>query len=337
AVRYFLLGAFAAAVWLFGAALLYGATGSTRLVDIGQHIRSGAADLPLAAAAMALLVAGLAFKLAAVPLHTWAADAYQGAITPVTLFMAVVVKSAAMLALLRLLLLAFGMDDARQGQGGWASLLAGLSALSMVVGNLAALGQRNLKRMLAYSSIAHAGYLLLGAVAAAHGQHQAVAAVLYYLAAYAFSSLLAFGGLMLLGSRGKEAVDLDDVRGAGRVHPLLALPLTLGALSLLGFPPTAGFVGKYLVFVAAVQADAALWPLLGLGLLSSLVGAAYYLRVVMVLFSDPQSSDGRCLAQPMVARGMYVALGVAVYALLHLGLLPASLLDWSLRAAQALG
>ena len=254
AVKYFLLGSFAAAILLFGSALLYGATGHTDLAGIQQVVAAGEADPTLAVLALVMLIVGLAFKLGAVPFHMWVPDAYEGACTPVTTFMSVGVKAAAVAVLVRVLVGAFG-DPASMGlYTGWTPVIVLLAVATMVYGNLAALAQTSVKRMLAYSSVAHAGYILVGLAAVHEVGSFAVSSVLYYIAAYTVSNVLAFGSLILMGSKGKEAVSYDDLAGAGRRHPMAAFPFVIGVLSLLGMPPTAGFFGKYYVFSAAVQA-----------------------------------------------------------------------------------
>jgi len=257
AVKYFLLGSFAAAILLFGSALLYGATGQTDLAGIREVIAAGRADSILTILALVMLIVGLTFKVGAVPFHMWVPDAYEGAATPVTTFMSVGVKAAAVAVLVRVLVGAFGDPSTMSLYTGWTPVIILLSVVSMVFGNVAALAQSSVKRMLAYSSVAHAGYILVGLAAAHEAGSAAVSSVLYYMGAYTVSNVLAFGSLILMGSKGKEAVSYEDLAGAGRRHPLAALPFVIGVLSLLGMPPTAGFFGKYYVFSAAVQAAAA--------------------------------------------------------------------------------
>src|SRR5690606_21346937 len=247
AMKYFLLGSFAAAILLFGSALAYGATGHTDFAGISEVVRAGGANVSVVLLALVLLIVGLAFKVSAVPFHMWTPDAYEGAVTPATSFMSVAVKSAAFAVLVRVLITGFGDPASMDAAGGWPALIAGLSVLTMIVGNFAAVVQSSVKRMLAYSSIAHAGYVLL-ALAAAHAVGEsAISAVFFYLLAYTVSNSLAFGSLILLGSYGKESVSYADLAGAGRRHPLAALPMLLAVLSLMGFPPTAGFFAKYYV------------------------------------------------------------------------------------------
>src|SRR5574342_525571 len=257
AFKYFILGAFSSALFLYGTALVFGATGSTRLADVA---RGGGG--PLLLGGLALDTAGLAFKVAAVTFHVWTPDVYEGAPAPVTAFMAAGVKAAAFAVLARTMLAAFAGAPAAPA-GGFGGLLALLAVLTMAGGNLLAVPQRSVKRMLAYSSIAHAGYLVVGVVAAgrAAARQQALASVLFYLAIYTASAIGAFAVVGALERRGstpsdepEDAWDLDRLAGLGRRRPLLAAAMAVFMLSLAGVPPTAGFVAKLLVFKAAVAA-----------------------------------------------------------------------------------
>ncbi len=333
AIKYFLLGSFAAAILLFGSALLYGATGHTDLAGIGAAISGGTADVRLSLLGMLLVIVGLAFKVSAVPFHMWTPDAYEGAITPATTFMAVGVKAAAFAVLVRVLLVSFGDDLSASGDTGWPPVLAGLAAVTMIYGNIAAVAQSSVKRMLAYSSIAHAGYILVGVVAAFRVGETAVISVLYYLMAYTVSNALAFGALICLGSRGKEAVSYEDLAGVGRRHPAAALPFVLGVLSLLGMPPTAGFFGKYYVFNAAVQAGGGMVWLAVLGVLTSAIGAYYYLRVIVYMFMK-QPQAGAPVAVPMRSGYVITALVLSGYFVLRMGMAPSAYLDMAIEAAH---
>jgi NADH-quinone oxidoreductase subunit N len=339
ALKYFLLGSFAAAIFLFGAALLYGATGHTDLVGIGQALAAGgeAVSIPLVLLGLMLVLVGLLFKVSAVPFHMWTPDAYEGAVTPATTFMSVVVKAAAFAVLVRTLFVSFSDSLAANFDTGWPSALAGFAVVTMVYGNLAAVVQKNVKRMLAYSSIAHAGYVLIGvsAMFSAEGRSEAVSAVLYYLVAYTVSNALAFGSLIALGSYGREAVDYEDLAGAGRRHPLIAVPFILGVLSLMGLPPTAGFLGKWYVFSAALGAGPELiWPVV-IGVLMSVVGAYYYLRVIVFMFMKAPE-PGAEIAVPMRSGYVVVALVISGYLVLQLGVLPAEAIELALAAARSL-
>ena len=207
-----------------------------------------------------------------------------------------------------------------------------LAVISMVYGNLAAIAQSSVKRMLAYSSIAHAGYILVGIAAASEVGTFAVSAVLYYMAAYTFSNVLAFGSLILMGSKGKEAVSYADLAGAGRRHPMAAFPFVIGVLSLLGLPPTAGFFGKYYVFSAAVQAGGPMVWIAVLGVLASVIGAYYYLKVIVYLFMKEPEEDAP-IAVPMQSWYVVVALIFAGYYVMKLGIFPSQYLDWAVAAA----
>ena len=335
AVKYFLLGSFAAAILLFGSALLYGATGHTDLPGIGQVVAAGEADATLTVLALVMLIVGLTFKLGAVPFHMWVPDAYEGAATPVTTFMSVGIKAAAVAVLLRVLVGAFG-DPASMGlYTGWTPVIMLLAVITMVYGNLAALAQTSVKRMLAYSSVAHAGYILVGLAAVHEVGSFAVSSVLYYIAAYTFSNVLAFGSLILMGSKGKEAVSYDDLAGAGRRHPVAAFPFVIGVLSLLGMPPTAGFFGKYYVFSAAVQAGGPMIWVAVIGVLASAVGAYYYLKVIVYLFMREPEED-QPIAVPMRSMYVTVALVLAGYYVVKMGITPSRYLDWAVSAASSL-
>jgi NADH-quinone oxidoreductase subunit N len=339
-IKYFLLGSFAAAIFLFGAALLYGGTGFTDLERIGGVIRAQAADGRLVVMGMLLLLVGLLFKISAVPFHMWTPDAYEGAVTPATTFMAVVVKTAAFGVLLRVVLYCFSDELTAASTTGWPGVVAPLAALTMVYGNVAAVMQTSVKRMLAYSSIAHAGYILIGIVTLsspdAEVRQTAVSGVLFYLLAYTVSNVLAFGSLIAIGSYGKEAVSYEDLAGVARRHPMMALPFILGVLSLMGFPPTAGFFGKWYVFSAAVAAgDDYLW-LVVLGMLSSVIGAYYYLRVIVFMFMKVPEA-GRPVAVPMRSGYVVAALVLSGYFVLKMGVTPTRYIEMALSAASTLG
>jgi NADH-quinone oxidoreductase subunit N len=336
ALKYFLLGSFAAALMLFGGALLYGATGHTDLVGIGREIATGARagnSGPLALVGIVLVLVGLAFKVSAVPFHMWTPDAYEGAPTPATAYMAVAVKSAAFAVLLRVLIAAFG-DAKVAGWGtGWQTPLWVLAVLSMVVANLVAGRQQSVKRMLAYSSIAHAGYALVGVVAVS-GRPEASASVLYYLLAYTVSTAGAFGSLILCGSRGAEASSYADLAGVGKRHPAAALAFSLFLLSLAGAPPTAGFFGKLFVFKAAV--DGGLYWITLIGLVNSVIGAYYYLRVLVFMYMR-EPEPGAPIATPMRSGYVSVALVIAAILVIVLGVLPGTSLDVVAKAALSGG
>jgi NADH-quinone oxidoreductase subunit N len=332
-LKYYLLGSFAAAILLFGMALLYGATGHTDLAGIGEKIASGTADPKLVLMATLLVIVGLAFKVSAVPFHAWTPDVYEGAPTPSTAFMSVVVKTAAFVSLLRVLVLTFGGELSANPSTGWPVVLAAIAAITMVYGNVAAVLQTSVKRMLAYSSIAHAGYILVGVVASAFVGESARSAVLFYLLAYTVSNALAFGSLILIGSRGREAVSYEDLAGVGRRHPMIAVPFVVAILSLMGFPPTGGFFAKYYIFSSAVEAGGGMIALVVLGLLSSLCGAYYYLRVLVFLFMK-QPAEGAVVAIPMKSDYVVVAISVSCLLVAVMGLLPSFWIDLAVAAAK---
>jgi len=327
-LKYFLLGSFAAALTLMGGALLYGATGHTDFLGIGQSIATigkphSLVQAPVVLVALALVVAGLAFKISAVPFHMWTPDAYEGAPTPSTTYMAVAVKSAAFAVLLRILVVGFG-DPRLMGWGtGWPQVVAWLAVLSMVVANVIAGRQESVKRMLAYSSIAHAGYALVGVVAIM-GSEQGTSSVLFYMLTYTVSTVGAFGALILCGRRGAEAVSYEDLAGLGKRHPAVALAFSFFLLSLAGVPPTAGFFGKLYVFSAAV--DSQLNVLAVIGLLNSVLGAYYYLRVMVYMYMR-EPEPGAPIATPMRSGFVVAALILAAVFVLVFGILPSSSLD----------
>jgi NADH-quinone oxidoreductase subunit N len=327
ALKYLLLGAFASGFLLYGMALLYGQAGTTSLAGLRDYVASlGGEFPPLLLAGLGLMIIGFGFKVALVPFHMWTPDAYEGAPTSVTAFMSVGAKTAGFAALGRVLLYALG-----DLHGDWVWLLAALAALTMTVGNLAALRQTNLKRMLAYSSIAHAGYILAGLAA---GSQLGTSAILFYLFAYAFMNVGAFAVLIAVGrlegsARGGET--LDGLTGLSARKPGLAVAMALFMLSLAGVPPLVGFLAKLHVFSAAVQAGL-IW-LAVFGVINSVISAYYYLRVVVVMFmkEGEQTED----TQAPVCLALQVGLGVAATAIVVLGLWPAPILDLARQAATA--
>jgi NADH-quinone oxidoreductase subunit N len=327
ALKYFLLGAFASGFFLYGIALLYGATGTTNLVRLGQALASpGAARDPLVLAGLALLLVGFGFKASAVPFHQWVPDVYEGAPTAVAALIATGSKAAAFAALLRVLV------ALRVLQGDWTALLWTLAVLTMTVGNVVALVQSNVKRLLAYSSVAHVGYML---VAVAAGVALGTPVVLFYLVVYSVATVGAFGVILLLekgepGAR-EEALALDAYAGLGARHPGLALLLTLFLLALMGMPPTAGFVGKLYIFSAAVGRGFV--GLAVIAVLNSVVGVYYYLRLVVYMYMrEPEGAPVRAVCPP--AAGL--ALAVCGWLTLQLGLWPGPVLGLAQRAVAPL-
>jgi NADH-quinone oxidoreductase subunit N len=322
ALKYFLLGAFSTGFVLYGIALLYGATGRIDLPGIGDALVAtpdGGPD-PLILVGGALLLIGLAFKIAAVPFHFWAPDVYQGTTAPVAGFMATGTKAAAFAMLLRVVSSAFNQPPFKTQ---WIEVVSVLAILTMVLGNLLALAQQNIKRMLAYSSIANAGYLMVAL--AAFGTNGSGAASLYfYLAVYAFMTIGAFAVAALVGRQGEsdQGFALQAYAGLARRRPYLAAAMALFMLSLTGIPPAAGFMAKFYIFRDAVRAG--LIPLAAIGLLASVIGAFYYLRVVVQMyFRDPAPEESAISLSPADA----VAIGVAAIAVLVIGLFPSGLLE----------
>ncbi len=319
AMKYFLMGAFASAILLYGMALVYGAVGTTNLAGIDRAIAASAPGMqqgdPIFVIGMVMIVVAFVFKVGAVPFHMWTPDAYQGAPTPITAFMAAAVKAAAFATVLRVLMTSF--PSYKGGGNGWVYLLSGISAVTMIFANLVALRQDNVKRMLAYSSIAHAGYLLLGVVAVGVVGAEARTALLYYLLAYTFTTVGAFGVVAWIGSRGNERLLIDDWSGLASRHPAMALAMTVFLLSLGGFPPTAGFFGKFYLFKAAMQRSE-LYPLVIVGVASSVVSVYYYLRVVMAMYFRPAHRP----PEPIKSSTLQWALALSVIGVLALGLLP---------------
>ncbi|MEK6768117.1 MAG: NADH-quinone oxidoreductase subunit N [Gemmatimonadota bacterium] len=312
ALKYFLLGAFASAFFLYGIALVYGATGTTKLAVMGLQVSSlGIAKHPMLVAGLGLLFIGFAFKVAAVPFHMWAPDVYDGAPSPVTAFMAAAVKAAAFGAFVRLLLMGFSSMHPS-----WDLVIWWLAAVTMAVGNLVALAQRNLKRMLAYSSVAHAGYLLTALVS---GSLAGAAAFLFYLLFYTLMTVGAFAVLIAKGRGGERDVTTDDLAGLAESDPFLAFAMAVCMLSLLGFPGTAGFIGKWYILTSATGSGYAV--LAAVLVLTSVVSAGYYLPVIMAMYMKPRLHEQAHaeVKLPGLVRGMLVAV---VAALLLFGVWP---------------
>jgi len=325
ALKYFLLGAFASGFLLYGIALVYGATAATNLSQIGAQVRTlGLGGSPMLLIGLGLLLVGFGFKVAAVPFHMWAPDVYDGSPTPVTGYMATAVKAAAFAALLRVLAESF--SDVRA----WQQIVWWLAVATMVVGNLIALAQRTVKRMLAYSSIAHAGYLL---VAVAARSSLGSAAFVFYLVAYSLTTLAAFALLAAKGRDGERDVLIDDLAGLATRRPWHALALAVCMLSLLGFPGTAGFIGKWYILVAATTARQL--PLAAVLVLTSVVSAGYYLPVIMAMYMQPEPSE-QAHAGMRLGRLGGVVVAVSVAGLLVLGVRPNRLLDLARTSGDGL-
>lgn len=318
-IKYFLLGSFATAFFLYGVALMYGATQSTSIPQIAASLSSGNSGA-LVFTATALMLIGLGFKVAAAPFHVWTPDVYEGAPAPIVALMSTGPKAAAFAVLLRVL---FGTSATN-----WFWLVWISAALSMTLGNLGALVQNNVKRMLAYSSIAHAGYLL---VAFAAGKEIGLTAAIFYTAAYAAMNVGAFAVVSHFGSTGEKYVTIDDYAGLGRRSPLLAFTLTIFMLSLIGIPLTGGFFAKYYVFSAALQENL-IWLTI-IGVVNSAIAAYYYLRLIVVMYMREPSVD---TAPEPVSPAMSAALVLAAIATLYLGIVPSSVLNYATRGAQEL-
>ena len=327
AVKYFLLGAFASAFFLYGLALVYGATGSIRLGDIREAAVSNGGDL-LLVLGLALLVVGLLFKASVAPFHTWTPDVYQGAPTPVTAFMAACTKVAAFGAILRLLYVAFGTSEWT-----WRPLIYGVAIVSMIVGSVLGLTQTDLKRMLAYSSIAHAGFLLTGVIGLSSGGGSGLAATMFYLLTYGLTTIGAFAVLTLVRDGDGEASHLSQWAGLAARSPLTAAVMSLFLLALAGIPLTAGFTAKFAVFRAAIEAGA--WPLALVALLCSAIAAFFYLRVIVLMYFSPPAADGPTVGVPGLPTT--IVLAVTATATLALGILPGAVLDLAQQAARFVG
>jgi NADH-quinone oxidoreductase subunit N len=340
AIKYFLLGSFSSAILLFGLAFVLGFTGSTQVDGIAavlEDVVAGSQALPLALAmGLALLSVGVLFKIAAVPFHYWTPDAYQGSPTPVTGYLSVGPKVAAFALILRLFV--EGLVPLR---GEWAAIVAVLAVVTMTVGNLAALGQDNIKRMLAYSSIAHTGYIMVGLVVFATAESPAVAAsgvqsVLFYAFAYAFMNLGAFAVVAALQRRPGVTSQIATFTGLGYRAPVLALTMTVFLLSLTGIPPLAGFFAKAMILLGALEVGGAMSWLAVIMMLNAAAAAFYYLRVVVYMYMRKPAEDA-----PQVSIGGYTRVGLVIAATLTIviGLFPAvteAVLDWTEAAAVAL-
>jgi NADH-quinone oxidoreductase subunit N len=314
AMKYFLIGSFASALLLYGVALLYGVTGSTSFASLRAGFDGNSA---MAVIGAGLVLVGFAFKISSVPFHQWTPDVYEGAPSVVTAFMSVTVKTAAMATLLRVVGLAFGPLDEAMTQVLWV-----LAALSMIVGNVMAVIQDNVKRLLAYSSIAHAGYLLVGLVA---GSPAGTSAVIFYLVAYTFMNLGAFAVVVALAQRGADCERIESFAGLSRNRPALAALMSLFMLALAGIPPTVGFFAKFTIFVAAV--DAGQVPLAVIGVLMSVVSVYYYLRIpVLMYMREPGDETPR----GALSSGEIIVLAVCAVAVLFLGVFPNAGVFWPL-------
>jgi NADH-quinone oxidoreductase subunit N len=324
ALKYFLLGSFATAFLLYGIAWVYGITGSTNIDAIRQALLNNmpTISLPAIGASAALMFVGFAFKVSAAPFQIWAPDVYQGAPAPVSAFMSAGPKAAAFAVFVRVFLTAFGPIAER-----WEPILWASALLTMIIGNFAALTQTNIKRMLAYSSIAHAGYVMVAITA--HSE-AGTAAVMFYLFSYAFMNVGAFALVADYSRKNEQFVNISDLAGIGQKQPFLAATLTIFMLSLIGVPLTAGFFGKFYIFKAALESDL-IWLTI-LGLLNSAVAAFYYLRILVVMwFQEPGEA---AIDAPEASFGVKAVLVGSAIATLALGIVPSLVLDYATRSAN---
>jgi NADH-quinone oxidoreductase subunit N len=321
ALKYFVTGAVASAILLYGMALLYVATGRIDLAGVGAALGLVGTPYMLSVIGLVLVTVGLAYKVALFPFHAWTPDVYEGAPTNVTAFMAAATKAAAFAALLRVYLVAFpALQDI------WVPVLAVLAALTMLYGAVVALVQQDVKRILAYSALAHAGYAAIGVAAASPA---GISATLWYLLTYALSTLAAFGAIVAIERRNRRAVTLTDLRGLGRTSPALAGIFSVALLSLAGIPATAGFLGKFQVFSAGV--DAGLTWLVVIGAVSSVIAAAFYLRLMGMMFLE-DAPEGA--PEPAYSLAWNIGLNLAAVLVIYLGVQPTILLDLASKSAD---
>jgi NADH-quinone oxidoreductase subunit N len=323
--KYFVLGAFSSGILLYGISILFGVTGSTRLVEISAVVNARGIDDPLVFIALMLLIVGFGFKVAAVPFHMWTPDVYEGAPTSVTVFMAVASKAASFAAFLRVLMEAFGGI-----KPDWNLLILAICLITVALGNLVAIVQTNVKRMLAYSSIAHAGYALIGVVVAGWSTEAAVSAqgmssLMLYLAIYSFMTLGAFAMVAILRKGGLEGEEIEDFTGLAKRHKGGAFLMLIFMVSLAGIPPTAGFIGKFYLFMAAVNAGLA-WLAI-FGLVFAAISAFYYLRIVMVMYMREPSSEQEWHTRLVLSPQISVVLACAVAGVVLLGIFPGPLVS----------
>jgi NADH-quinone oxidoreductase subunit N len=317
AVKYFLLGAFASAFFLYGLALLYGYAGSVKLADIANATSGSNRSDTLLFAGFGLLVVGLLFKASVGPFHAWTPDVYQGAPTPVTAFMAACTKVAAFGGILRVLTVAFEKTNWE-----WRGVLWAVAIASMVIGAVLGLTQTDVKRMIAYSSVAHAGFLLIGAISLTE---QGLSGTLFYLLAYGFTTIAVFGVISLVRNADGEATHLSQWAGLAKRSPVVAAVFTFLLLALAGIPLTSGFVGKFVVFAAAMNDG--LTPLVVVALVASAVAAFFYLRVIVLMYFSEPAADGPTVSVPGAFTTIAITMGAAIT--LVLGLYPSFALEWA--------
>lgn len=315
-LKYFLLGAFSTGFLLYGVALIYGVTGSTKLSEIGIYLNAHSSLLgnPMTLAGLILLSIGFLFKIAAAPFHMWTPDVYEGAPTPITAFMSAGPKAAAFAAFLRIMEYCFFSL-----KGDWTEMFWVLAVLTMVVGNVIAIAQTNIKRMLAYSSIAHAGYALVGLVAA---NEIGYSGILFYMLAYTFMNLGAFAVLVLAGKKGEDNLTLEGFAGFGFKRPFLGVAMSIFLFSLMGLPPTAGFAGKFYIFAGAIKAGY-IW-LAVIGVLNSAVSLYYYLRIMVYMYFRDPAEDYAWVTMPV---SVVVTIVLAIIGVFYLGIVPGSVME----------
>ncbi|ODS30987.1 MAG: NADH dehydrogenase I subunit N [Candidatus Scalindua rubra] len=314
-LKYFLLGAFATGFLLYGIAMLYGATGTTNIKEIAAFLANNPPlSNPMIITGVSLLVIGFGFKVAAVPFHKWTPDVYEGAPTSITAFLSAGPKAAAFAAFLRVFLVSLSEVEQK-----WSIILWVLAVLTMTIGNVVAIAQTNIKRMLAYSSIAHAGYALIALVA---GNGLGTASMLFYMLAYTFMNLGAFAVVIVLGRKGEENAMIDDYGGLGYKHPLLAITMSIFLFSLAGIPPLAGFVGKFYIFSAAINSGYIVLAIIGV--VNSVIAVYYYLRVTVVMY---MRKPVREFAPLSLSPFMILALILTVWGTIHLGIFPARIIE----------
>lgn len=334
-LKYFLFGSFASALLLYGFSLLFGFTGETRIDLIAQTLNSGESfignNIFPAIVAVLLVVVGFGFKISAAPFHFWTPDVYEGAPTPVTAFVSVASKAASFAVLVRFFLGVFPVEMDNQSMAMfWTNTITIISIVSMTLGNVLALRQENMKRMMAYSSIAQAGYALMGVAALSASGVFAISSVAFYMFMYTFSNLLVFASVILFAeAAGTEKI--AEYAGMQRRSPWLAVAITVGLLSLAGIPPAAGFFGKFFVFQAAVDAD--LVGLAIIGVLNAIVALYYYLTIIKVIWVDEGKDEDKPIAIP---RAMGWTLGITTIVVVFLGVLPNPVIDWARDGAEAL-
>jgi len=320
-LKYFLLGAFVTGFLLYGIALLYGATGTTNLKGIAAFIaeNSGLSN-PMIIAGASLLIIGFGFKIACVPFHKWSPDVYEGSPTPVTAFMSVGPKAAAFAVFLRVFLVA--LPDLEQK---WSIILWILAVLTMTVGNLVAISQTNIKRMLAYSSIAHAGYALVAIIV---GGEFGIASLLFYMLAYMFMNLGAFAVIIVLGRKGEENANIEDFSGLGYKHPLLAVAMCIFMFSLAGIPPLIGFIGKFYIFSAAIKSGFLILAIIGM--INSVISVYYYLRVTVVIYMKKPIREFAPLSlSPLII----IAILLTICGTIYFGIFPSKIIAFAQQSA----